>query len=69
MLFANALTPIGLSNDNSNSAPVSTGILSLGLQPFVAWHLAVSSSATPVLTDVAYALASKVTSKLISKAR
>lgn len=51
----------------SNSAPVSTGILSLGSQPYCAWHYAIEGTATPLLTDVAYALASKVTSTIFSK--
>ena len=51
------------------SPPVATGILSLGSLPYCAWHYAVEGSAAPLLSDVAYALASKVTSKLFSKTR
>lgn len=51
----------------NNSPPVATGILSLGSLPYCAWHYAVEGSAAPLLSDVAYALASKVTSKLLSK--
>jgi len=53
----------------SLSPPVATGILSLGSQPYLAWHFAIEGSAAPLLTDVAYALASKVTSKIFSKTR
>lgn len=53
----------------NNSPPVATGILSLGSLPYCAWHYAVEGSAAPLLSDVAYALASKVTSKLLSKTR
>ena len=45
------------------------GILSLGSQPYCAWHYAIEGTAAPLLTDVAYALASKVTSKIFSKTR
>ena len=53
----------------SNSPPVATGVLSLGSSPYCAWHYAVEGSAAPLLSDVAYALASKVTSKIFSKTR
>ncbi len=53
----------------SNAPPVSTGIFSLGSFPYCAWHYAVEGSAAPLLSDVAYALASKVTSKFFSKTR
>lgn len=54
---------------SSSCPPVSTGILSVGSHPYCAWHYFIEGSATPLLSDVAYALASKVTSKIVSKTR